>query len=83
MKNKRRLKAVKLTGEFLTDLFREGNEINVEVVDGLPEDTEFRRMEYIDTYDHYWLIVWSSTFEPVDEASRIPKIDVEFKEKED
>lgn len=79
----RRLKHIRLTGEFITSLFVEGNEIHQRVVEGLPEDAEFRRLEYYGSFDYYMLIVWSSEFEVVHEGAVIPEAQVSLKDVEE
>lgn len=78
--DERRLAKIHVTGEFITDMFRDKNHITVVVEDGLPPDAEFRRIEWSGTYDFYELIVWSSEFDPVPEGGHIPEMYPTFKD---
>lgn len=76
----RRLKHVAVSPEWIVELFKDGNEIRIDVTDGLPADAEFRRIEYNFDRDMYWVIVWSSEFDALEEGEEIPGTVVEFTE---
>lgn len=73
----KRLVHIKVTPEVFVDWFKEGKG-HYEVVNGLPDDAEFRRLEYIGDHDVYWLIVWSSEFDELKEAEPIPSFSPVF-----
>lgn len=73
----RRRALVYVTPEVLTSYFKNGNAF--ECIDGLPDDAELLGSGYNPEYRRFFLEVYSSEFDKVDEGEQIPIITPEMK----
>jgi len=67
-----RLKKFPISGLRLLTIFRTGDEIHLEVIEGFPADAVIVRHYYDRDAHNYFLVIQSETFDPVKEGEPVP-----------